>query len=89
MGAVGRTNIGTEGTTETNAVNMAETGIEDTVGMGAVGVAEVVSADTPTSAAIPSPSEGFVNKRNRHANKRGRVNLAKKKGGGRKDSTYL
>ena len=79
MGAVGRTDTGTEGTTETDAVNTAETGTKDTVGMGAVGVTEVVAADTSMSAAIPSPSEGFANKRNGHTNKKGRVNLAKKK----------
>ena len=93
MGVVGRTETCTEGTAETDAVNMAETGVEDMVGMGAVDAAEVAIANTLTSAARPSPSKGFANKRNGHADKRGRVNLAKKKkkkggGGGRKDSTY-
>ena len=91
MGVVGRTETCTEGTAETDAVNMAETGAEDTVGMGAVGAAGVATADTPMSATRPSPLKGFANKRNGHADKRGRVNLAKKKkrkGGGRKDSTY-
>ena len=90
MGVVGRTETCIEGTAETDTVNMAETGAEDTAGMGAVGMVGVATADTPTSAARPSPSKGFANKRNGHADKRGRVNLAKKKkkGGGRKDSTY-
>ena len=92
-GAVGRTDTGTEGTMETDAVNTAERGTEDTVGIGVVGAAEVAATDTPTSAAIPSPSEGSANKRNGHANKRGRVNLVKKKEkkkkkGGREESTY-
>ena len=76
MGAVGRTEIGTEGMAETDAVNTAE----DTVGMGAVGMAGVAAADTLTSAASPSPSKGSTNERNRHTDKKGRVNLAKKKG---------
>ena len=42
-------------------------------------MAEVAAIDTPTFAAIPSPSKVSANKRNGHANKRGRVNLAKKK----------
>ena len=79
MGAVGRTKTGTEGTAETDAVNTVETGAEDTVGMGVVGVARVATADTPTFAARPSPSKSFANKRNGHVDKRGRVNLAKKK----------
>ena len=79
MGVVGRTETCTEGTAETDAVNMAETGAEDTVGMGAVGAAGVATADTPMSATRPSPLKGFANKRNGHADKRGRVNLAKKK----------
>ena len=70
MGAVGRIDTGTEGTTKTDAVNTVETGTENTVGMGTIGVAEVAVADTPTLAAIPSPSEGSANKRNGHANKR-------------------
>ena len=89
MGVVGRTDTGMEGTVETNAVNTAEMGTKDMAGMGAVGTAEVAAADTPMHAAIPRRLEGSANKRNGHANKRGRVNLAKKKGGGRKDSTYL
>ena len=79
MGVVGRTDTGTEGTVKTDAVNTVESGTEDVAGMGVVGAVEVAAADTPTSAAIPIPLEGFVNKRNGHANKRGRVNLAKKK----------
>ena len=79
MGVVGRTDTGTEGTVETNAVNTAEMGTKDMAGMGAVGAAEVAVADTPTHAAIPSRLEGSANKRNGHENKRGRVNLAKKK----------
>ena len=61
--------------------------------MGAEGATEVATADTPTFAAIPSPSKGSANKRNGHANKRGRVNLAKRRkkggGGGREEITYL
>ena len=79
MGVVGRTDTGTEGMVETNAINTAETGTKDMAGMGAMGAAEVAVADTPTHAAIPSRLEGSANKRNGHANKRGRVNLAKKK----------
>ena len=79
MGAVGRTEIGTKGTAETDAVNMAETGTEDTAGMVAMGAAGVAATDTPTFAAIPSPSKGSANKRNGHAKKKGRMNLAKKK----------
>ena len=61
--------------------------------MGAEGAAEVAAADTPTFAAIPSPLKGSANKRNGHANKRGRVNLAKRKkkgggGGGKKSHTH-
>ena len=55
MGVVGRTETCIKGTAETDAVNMAETGVEDTVGMGVVGAARVATADTPTSAARPSP----------------------------------
>ena len=79
MGVVGRTDTGMEGTVEINAVNTAEMGTKDMAGMGAVGTAEVAAADTPMHAAIPSYLEGSANKRNGHANKRGRVNLAKKK----------
>ena len=79
MGAMGRTETDTEGMEETDAVNTAETGVEDTAGMGAVGTAEVAAADTPMHAAIPRRLEGSANKRNGHANKRGRVNLAKEK----------
>ena len=83
MGAVGRMEIGTEGMTKTDAVNTAEAGAEDSAGMGVVGTAGV-------AAASPSPSKGSANERNGHTDKRGRVNLAKKKkkGGGRKDNTY-
>ena len=93
MGVVGRTDTGTEGTVETNAINTAEMGTKDMAGMGAVGAVEVSATDTPTHAAIPSRLEGSANKRNGHANKRGRVNLAKKKKeekkkGGREETTY-
>ena len=84
MGAVGRTKTGTKGRTETDAVNTAKTSAEDTTGIGAVGVAGVAAANTPTFAASPSPSKGFANERNGHTNKRGKVNLAKKKEGGGK-----
>ena len=79
MGAMGRIDTGTEGTAKTDAVNTAETGTKNTVGMGTMGVAEVAIANTPTPTAIPSPLGGSANKRNGHANKRGRVNLAKNK----------
>ena len=79
MGAVGRIETGTEGTAKTDAVNTAEAGVEDTARMGAVGAVGVAVADTPTSAARPSPSKGSAKERNGHTNKRGRVNLAKKK----------
>ena len=46
--------------------------------MGAEGTAEVAAIDTPTFAAIPSPSKGSTNERNGHIDKRGRVNLEKK-----------
>ena len=64
---------------ETDVVNMAEAGAEDTAGMGAAGAAGVVAADAPTFAVSPSPSKGSANERNGHTDKRGRVNLAKKK----------
>ena len=59
--------------------------------MGAEGTAKVAAVDTPTFVAIPSPSKGFANKRNGHANKRGRVNLAKrkKKGGGGEGRNHI
>ena len=79
MGAVGRTETGTDGTMETDAVNTAEAGAEDTIRMGVVGAAGVVAVDTPMSAASPSPSKGSANERNGHTDKRGRVNLTKKK----------
>ena len=79
MGVVGRTETGIEGTTKTNAVNTAKIDAEDTAGMGAVGAVGVAVADTPTFAASPGPSKGFANERNGHTNKRGKVNLAKKK----------
>ena len=94
MGAVGRTEIGTEGTTETDAVNTAETGTKDMTGMGAVGTVGIATADTSMFAAIPSPSKGSANKRNGHANKRGKMNLAKiikenkREGGGKKAHTH-
>ena len=94
MGDVGRIDTGTEGTAKTDAVNTVETGTKNTVGMGTMGVAEVAIANTPTPTAIPSPLGGSANKRNGHANKRGRVNLAKKKKkkkkreGGKKPHTH-
>ena len=84
MGAVGRTEMGIEGMAETNAVNTAEAGAKDMAGMGAMGATRVTTADTPTFAASPSPSNGSANKRNGHTDKKGRVNLAKKKMKGRK-----
>ena len=90
MRVVGRIETGTEGTAETDAMNTVEAGVEDTARMGAVGAAGVAVADTPTSAARPSPSKGSAKERNGHTNKRGRVNLAKKKKKGRerKANTY-
>ena len=64
---------------ETDVVNIAEAGAEDTAGMGVVGAAGVVAADAPTFAVSPSPSKGSANERNGHTDKRGIVNLAKKK----------
>ena len=78
MGTVGRTKTGTEGTAETDAVNMAEAGVEDTARIGVVGAAGVAAADALTSVASPSPSKGSANERNGHIDKRGRVNLEKK-----------
>ena len=89
MGVVGRTETSIEGTAKTNAVNTAETDAEVTAGMGVVGAAGVAAPDTPTFAVSPGPSKGSANERNGHTNKRGKVNLAKKKrGGGGKESTY-
>ena len=90
MGVVGRTETSIEGTAKTNAVNTAETDAEDTAGMGVVGAAGVAATDTPTFAVSPGPSKGSANERNGHTNKRGKVNLAKKKrgGGGKKAHTH-
>ena len=91
MGVVGRTETGTEGTAKIDVVNTEEADAEDTAGMGAVGAVGVVAIDTPTSTASPSPSKGSANEKNGHTNKRGRMNLVKKKKNrekGRKDSTY-
>ena len=71
MGAVGRTETGTEGMAETDAVNTAETGAEDMAGMGAMGVAGVATADTPTSAVSSNSLKGSANERNGHTNKKG------------------
>ena len=71
---------------ETDVVNMAEAGAEDTARMGAMGAAGIAAADAPTSAASPSPSKDSANERNGHIDKKGRVNLAKKKMEGRKKS---
>ena len=79
MGVVGRTETSTERMAKTNTMNTAEAGAEDTVGMGAVSMAGIAATDTPTSVARPSTSKGSANKRSGHTDKRGRVNLAKKK----------
>ena len=79
MGAVGRMEAGTEETAKTDVVNTVEANAEDTTGIGVMGAAGVAAADTPTSAANPSPLKGFANERNGHIDKKGRVNLAKKR----------
>ena len=59
---------------------MAKASAENTAGMGAGGAAGVAVVDTPTLATSPSPSKCSANEKNGHTDKRGRVNLVKKKG---------